>query len=88
MVDMVAFTGSSDTGVAIASKAPMKPLLFECGGNNPSIVLPDADLTLTAREIVKGSFSYSGQRCTAIKYVLATAEVMEKVIPAVEKNNG
>lgn len=85
MVDMVAFTGSSETGVAIATKAPMKPLLFECGGNNPSIVLPDADMTLTARELVKGSFSYSGQRCTAIKYVLATSEVMEKVIPAVEK---
>lgn len=66
-VDAVAFTGSSDTGVSIAGKAPMKPLLFECGGNNPAIVFPDADLNLTAREIVKGGFSYAGQRCTAIK---------------------
>jgi glyceraldehyde-3-phosphate dehydrogenase (NADP+) len=84
-VSMVAFTGSSDTGVAIAAKAPMKPLLFECGGNNPAIVLPDADLKLTAKEIVKGAFSYSGQRCTAIKYVLATQNVMDSLIPIIQE---
>lgn len=74
---MIAFTGSSDTGIAIAGKAPMKPLLFECGGNNPAVILPDADISLTAKEIVKGAFSYAGQRCTAIKYVLGTRETLE-----------
>ena len=82
-INMVAFTGSSDTGVAIAGKAPMKPLLFECGGNNPAIVFPDADMSLTAKEIVKGGFSYAGQRCTAIKYVLATRGVLDALIPVV-----
>lgn len=82
-VSMVAFTGSSDTGVAIAAKAPMKPLLFECGGNNPAIVYPDADMNLTAREIIKGGFSYAGQRCTAIKYVLATQAVLDTLLPVV-----
>ncbi len=82
---MIAFTGSSDTGVAIAGKAPMKPLLFECGGNNPAVVLPDADLNLTAREIVKGAFSYAGQRCTAIKYVIATQSVIDGLLPVVLK---
>ncbi|MFZ5845355.1 MAG: aldehyde dehydrogenase family protein [Patescibacteria group bacterium] len=81
--DMLAFTGSSETGVAIAAKAPMKPLLFECGGNNPAVVLPDADLSATARELVKGAFSYCGQRCTGIKYVLATQAVLAKLIPLV-----
>ncbi len=82
-IAMVAFTGSSDTGVAIAGKAGMKPLLFECGGNNPAIVFPDADRALTAREIIKGGFSYAGQRCTAIKYVLATQGVLDWLVPVV-----
>lgn len=82
-ISMVAFTGSSDTGVAIAGKAAMKPLLFECGGNNPAVVYPDADMNLTAREIVKGGFSYAGQRCTAIKYVLATQGVMDTLLPVI-----
>jgi len=82
-IDAVAFTGSSETGVAIAGKAPMKPLLFECGGNNAAIVFPDADLNGTAREIVKGGFSYAGQRCTAIKYVLGTNTVLTALIPVV-----
>ncbi len=84
-VSMVAFTGSSDTGLAIAKKAGMVPLLFECGGNNPAVVLPDADMNLASREIVKGAFSYSGQRCTAIKYVLSTKGVLEQLIPFVKK---
>lgn len=82
-VAMVAFTGNSDTGLAIASKAPMKQLLFECGGNNATIVFPDADMNLTASEIIKGGFSYAGQRCTAIKYVMGTQGVLEKLLSVV-----
>lgn len=83
-VSMVAFTGSSDTGIAIAGKAAMKPLLFECGGNNPAIVLPDAFLHQAAREIVKGAFQYSGQRCTGIKYVLVMPNVREQLLPLIK----
>lgn len=82
-ISMVAFTGSSDTGVAIAGKAPMKPLLFECGGNNATVVYPDADMSLTAQEVIKGGFSYAGQRCTAIKYVMAPQGVLDQLIPVV-----
>lgn len=85
LVSMVAFTGSSDTGVAIAGKAAMKPLLFECGGNNPTVVFPDADFELTAREIIKGGFAYCGQRCTGIKYVLTTPAVRDRLIPIIQK---
>lgn len=84
-VSMVAFTGSSDTGVAIAGKAAMKPLLFECGGNNPVVVMPDADMGVAAREIIKGAFAYSGQRCTGIKYVLTTKAIREQVVELVVK---
>ena len=84
-VSMVAFTGNSDTGVAIAGKAAMKPLLFECGGNNPVVVMPDADLSVAAREIIKGAFAYSGQRCTGIKYVLTTPAIREQLVALVLK---
>lgn len=84
-VSMVAFTGSSDTGIAIAGKAAMKPLLFECGGNNPTIVLPDADMHAAAREIVKGAFQYSGQRCTGIKYVLVMPNIRDQLLPIIKE---
>lgn len=82
-INMVAFTGSSDTGMAIAAKAPMKQLLFECGGNNATIVFPDADMSLTAKEIIKGGYSFAGQRCTAIKYVMGTQGVLDTLLPVV-----
>ncbi len=83
--DLITFTGSSDTGAAIAQKGGMKPLVFECGGNNPAVVFPDADMSLTVREIIKGGFSYAGQRCTAIKYVLATQGVLDQLVPELTK---
>ncbi len=84
-IDMVTFTGSSQVGKSIAEKIGMIPILFECGGNNPAIVLPDADMESTAVEIVKGAFSYSGQRCTAIKYVLGLVPTIDKLLPKVVK---
>lgn len=84
-IDMVTFTGSSQVGKEIAKKIGMIPLLFECGGNNPALVLDDCDMETTATEIVKGAFSYSGQRCTAIKYVLGLTSTLEKLLPKVVK---
>jgi len=82
-INMVTFTGSSNVGKSIAQKVAMIPILFECGGNNPALVLPDADMEATATEIVKGAFSYSGQRCTAIKYVLGLEPTISKLLPLV-----
>lgn len=82
-IDMVTFTGSSAIGKHIAQEVGMIPILFECGGNNPALVLPDADMQATATDIVKGAFSYSGQRCTAIKYVLGLSPTIDKLLPLV-----
>lgn len=84
-IDMVTFTGSSQTGGEIAAKIGMIPILFECGGNNPALVLPDADMELASTEIIRGAFSYSGQRCTAIKYVLGLEPTIDKLLPLVVK---
>ncbi len=82
-ISMIAFTGSSQVGKHAAERAGMIPLLFECGGNNPAIVLSDANTEETALEIVKGAFSFAGQRCTAIKYVLGLEADLNKILPRV-----
>eukprot|EP00983_Pelagomonas_calceolata_P097194 1158216-Pelagomonas_calceolata.AAC.5 len=65
----------SFAGIAISKKASMVPLQMELGGKDVCIVCSDADLTLAAKHILKGGFSYSGQRCTAVKLVLADKKV-------------
>lgn len=74
-VNFINFTGSTPVGERIGQLAGMRPIMLELGGKDSAIVLEDADLALTAKQIVAGAFSYSGQRCTAVKRVL----VMESV---------
>lgn len=85
LVSMVGFTGSSETGKHIASVAGMKPLLLELGGKDAAIVLNDANLELTANAIVSGAFSYSGQRCTAVKRVIPMPGIADKLIALVKE---
>ncbi|MDD5731807.1 MAG: aldehyde dehydrogenase family protein [Patescibacteria group bacterium] len=83
-INMIDFTGSSEVGKSIATKVGYKPLLLEMGGKDAALVFDDADLDLTAAEIVDGAFSYAGQRCTAIKRVLVDKivhdQLLEKII--------
>ncbi|MBN1800636.1 MAG: NADP-dependent glyceraldehyde-3-phosphate dehydrogenase [Candidatus Lokiarchaeota archaeon] len=83
LIDMISFTGSSETGKHIAKSAGMKPLLLELGGKDAAIVLDDASLELTVNAIVKGAFSYSGQRCTAVKRVLPMPQIANHLIERV-----
>jgi aldehyde dehydrogenase (NAD+) len=73
----VTFTGGNDTGAAIAQRAVAGHLKFqlELGGNNPVLVMPDADLDLTVREVVAGATGSTGQKCTATRRVYAHAAV-------------
>lgn len=87
-VDMVSFTGSTDVGTNLAKKAGMKPLLLELGGKDAAIVLNDANLGLVVKSIVSGAFSYSGQRCTAVKRVLPMPEIADKLIEKVTEETG
>lgn len=78
----VTFTGG-DTGIAVAKRVGMIPVQMELGGKDACVVFPDADLDLAAAAIVKGGFSYSGQRCTAVKLVVAFAEIADELIAKV-----
>jgi glyceraldehyde-3-phosphate dehydrogenase (NADP+) len=84
-VDMISFTGSSETGRGIAQKAGMVPLMLELGGKDAAIVLADADLDATAADIVAGAYAYSGQRCTAVKRVLVVESVADELVQLIEK---
>jgi len=83
LIEMINFTGSSETGKNLAKVAGMKPLLLELGGKDAAIVLDDADLEITVKAIVSGAFSYSGQRCTAVKRVLPMPGIADDLIKKV-----
>ena len=77
-VDVVAFTGSVPVGKRIAATAGYKKLVLELGGNDPLIVLDDADLDLAVTLAAEGSYRNSGQRCTAVKRILVQDGVAEE----------
>ena len=76
-VESVSFTGSVAVGKRIAATAGYKRIVLELGGNDPLIVLEDADLDLAAYLAAEGSYRNSGQRCTAIKRILVQESVAE-----------
>lgn len=69
-VDLVTFTGGVAIGKHIAKTAGYKRLVLELGGNDPIIVMEDADLDEASTLAVQGSYRNSGQRCTAVKRLL------------------
>ena len=79
-VNFINFTGSTNIGEQITKNCGMIPVMLELGGKDAAIVLEDADLDKTANQIIGGAFSYSGQRCTAIKRVLVMEEVHDVLV--------
>src|SRR5438132_1471313 len=77
-VDLVSFTGSVAVGKRIASTAGYKRLVLELGGNDPLIVLDDADLDLAVTLAAEGSYRNSGQRCTAVKRILVQETIADE----------
>jgi putative phosphonoacetaldehyde dehydrogenase len=81
--DIVTFTGSVRVGKHIAANAGYKRLVLELGGNDPLIVMEDADLDKAAELAVQGATKNSGQRCTAVKRILVVEKVADKFAEAV-----
>jgi glyceraldehyde-3-phosphate dehydrogenase (NADP+) len=85
-INFINFTGSTEVGLHIALIAGMVPMIMELGGKDAAIILSDADIPGAAKDIVTGAFSYSGQRCTAVKRVLVLNDVADKLIEELMKN--
>jgi putative phosphonoacetaldehyde dehydrogenase len=83
--DLITFTGSVRVGKYIAEKAGYRRIVLELGGNDPLIVMEDADLEKAADLAVQGATKNSGQRCTAVKRILVVESVADafvaKVLP-------
>src|SRR5260221_6997246 len=79
-VDLVTFTGGVSVGKYIAAKAVYKRQVLELGGNDPIIVLEDADLEEAATLAAAGSYKNSGQRRTADKRMLVQDSLADRLV--------
>ena len=77
-VDLVTFTGGVAIGKHIAARAVYKRQVLELGGNDPIIVMEDADIEEAASLAAAGSYKNSGQRCTAVKRILVHESVADQ----------
>lgn len=83
-VRMITFTGSTATGrkVAAAGAETLKRYTLELGGNDPAIVLDDADPAKVAAILFEGAFQNTGQACIAVKRVYAQAGIYDALCEA------
>ena len=86
-VAALSFTGSVETGRAIAAKAVarMAKLQLEMGGKNPMVVLDDADLAIAVNCAVQGAYFSTGQRCTASSRLIVTAGIHDRFVAAMKE---
>ena len=87
-VDGVLFTGSWAAGRAITEAnldQPGKIIALEMGGNNPAIIMPDADLYQAVVEVTRCAFNTTGQRCTSTRRLIVHRDVADSVVPALLK---
>ena len=77
-IDMVTFTGSTEVGRKLTNMAGIKKLTMELGGNDPLIVLDDADVKLAAKLTVAGAYGNAGQACRGVKRVLVVDSVADE----------
>jgi acyl-CoA reductase-like NAD-dependent aldehyde dehydrogenase len=91
--DVVSFTGSALVGgkVVVAAASRGIPVQAEMGGQNPGIVLPDADLQLASTHLAQAAMAFAGQKCTATRRIIVVGdqarvkEVSDALVAAVEK---
>jgi putative phosphonoacetaldehyde dehydrogenase len=79
-IDLVTFTGGVAIGKHIAQRVGYRRVVLELGGNDPLIVMDDADLDEAASLAVAGSYKNSGQRCTAVKRILVQSGVADDFV--------
>jgi alpha-ketoglutaric semialdehyde dehydrogenase len=81
-VPLLGFTGSTETGTDVATRAARlnKRVSLEMGGKNAVIVMDDANLDLATDGILWSAFGTSGQRCTAASRVIVHRKVQKELV--------
>jgi acyl-CoA reductase-like NAD-dependent aldehyde dehydrogenase len=84
LVRKISFTGSTETGKRIMENASrsLKRLTLELGGNDPGIVLDDADPQAIAADIFWAKFSNCGQVCAALKRLYVHRSIFDRLCDA------
>ncbi|HUG48716.1 MAG TPA: aldehyde dehydrogenase family protein [Candidatus Limnocylindria bacterium] len=88
-VNVISFTGSTDTGRAIAARAArrLKRLSLELGGKNAIVVMDDADLELALDGILWSAFGTTGQRCTACSRLIVHEAVADTLLAGLQERS-
>lgn len=84
-VDGVLFTGSYETGTALAKANADKPgklIALELGGKNAAVVLADAPFEKALYDVIFGAFATSGQRCTSASRLIVERSISEPFVKA------
>ncbi|MDP9793109.1 acyl-CoA reductase-like NAD-dependent aldehyde dehydrogenase [Catenuloplanes nepalensis] len=79
-VAVISFTGSAETGAAVARAAGAKRLVLELGGNAATIVCDDADLAAAAQVCARTGYSNSGQSCISVQRVYVARQCFEEFV--------
>lgn len=87
-INKISFTGSVPIGTHIAKNAGMKKLTLELGGNDPTIVLKDADIEKAVSDIVNGAYLFSGQVCMGVKRVIVERDIIDEFTENLVKQTG
>ncbi|MEO1583089.1 MAG: aldehyde dehydrogenase family protein [Planctomycetota bacterium] len=90
-IDGILFTGSWPVGRKILESnldRPGRIVALEMGGNNPAIVMPDANMRQAAIEVTRGAFITTGQRCTCTRRLIVHESVADQFVAAVCKIAG
>ncbi len=74
-INCISFTGGVETANIIAKSAGYKRLLIEAGGNDPLIVMADADIDKAVTTLINQRFGTAGQRCTACKRIYIQSDI-------------
>ncbi|MCL4671858.1 MAG: aldehyde dehydrogenase family protein [Sphingomonadaceae bacterium] len=84
-IDKITFTGSTATGKKIMEGASkdLKRITLELGGNDASIVLPDADVEKVAEQLFWSSFTNAGQICVAAKRIYIHEDIYDDLSKAI-----
>ena len=80
IVNKISFTGSVKIGEHISKQAGMKKLTLELGGNDPLIVLEDADIEKAVEAAVRGSYLNAGQVCIGVKRIILDDKIADEFI--------
>ncbi|MBI1859210.1 MAG: L-glutamate gamma-semialdehyde dehydrogenase [Candidatus Melainabacteria bacterium] len=92
-VNLIAFTGSMEVGLAINKLATdvasgqhfVKKVICEMGGKNAIIVDDDADLDEAVKGVIYSAFGYAGQKCSAASRIIVVKDAYDRFLERLEE---